>query len=159
MNDPFFIVKQNNTQQICRHILWVYLFGLDIPEDSRLINQVALVDCEVLELTSNPSPAVISPRLFRQSSTTSGSFTHNTNLSDSDMPSTSTANVSSSKVPKMTNDEINGLFEGSPLNAAPQVWTILKETGKGKQPSCAGYTSSKIQSGRICIHLSGLYVP
>ena len=75
------------------------------------------------------------------------------------MPSTSTENISSGNVPKMTNDEINGLFEGSPLNTAPQVWTIIKKICKGKQPSCAGCRISKILPGRICIHVSGLYVP
>jgi hypothetical protein len=42
------------------------------------------------------------------------------------------------------NDKINGLFEGSPLNTAPQVWTTIKKIGKGKQPSCVGCRSSKI---------------
>lgn len=37
---PFLSLSKNNTQQICKHILWVYLFVLDIPEESRLINQV-----------------------------------------------------------------------------------------------------------------------
>ena len=117
---PFFIVKQKNTQQICKHILWVYLFVLDIPEKSHLINQVALLESEVLELTSN-APAVIPPRLFRQSST-SVTSKHNTNLSESNVPSTSKTKPSSGEVPKMTNDKIDGLFEGSPLNTAPQVW-------------------------------------
>ena len=52
------MVKQNNTQQLCKHILWVYLFVLEIPEESQLINQVAPLQSEVLELTSN-APIVI----------------------------------------------------------------------------------------------------
>jgi hypothetical protein len=147
---PFYIIKQNNTQQICKHILWVYLFVLEIPEESKLINQVALLKSEVLELTSN-APAVIPPRLFRPSSTRSGSFAHNIHLSASNMPSTSTANISSGKVPKMTNDEINGLFEGSPLNTAPQVWTAMKKIDKGKQPSCAGVQKQK-NTSRTNLH-------
>ena len=42
------------------------------------------------------------------------------------MPSTSTENISSGNDPKITNDEINGLFEGLPLNITPQVWTVIK---------------------------------
>ena len=103
--DRAVIVQQNNTEQKCKHILWVYLFVLDIPEESRLINQVALLESEVLKLTCN-APAVIPPQLFRQS-LTSATSKHNTNSSESNVPSTS-KETPSGEVPKMTIDEIDG---------------------------------------------------
>ena len=105
---PYYMVKQNNTQKLCKHVPWVYLFVLEIPKESQLINQVALLQSEVLELTST-TPTVIPLRLFK-TSLTSGTFAYKSNVSSSNMPSTSSENISSGNVPKMTNDEINGLF-------------------------------------------------
>lgn len=142
---PFFAVKQNNTQQVCKHILWVYLFVLGVPEESRLINQVALLESELLELFSN-TPAIVPLKLFRKSSSSSG------------MPSTSTPNTSTNKMPKMTDEEMNGLFAASSNNNSAQVWTVRKED-KGKQALCAGCRNSKIIPGRMYIHVAALYVP
>ena len=75
------------------------------------------------------------------------------------MPSTSAENISRGKVLKMTDEEINDLFECSPHYTAPQVWTVVKKTCKGKQPFCAGCRIDKTLPGRICIHVGGLYVP
>ena len=152
----------NNAQQICKHILWVYLFVLKVPEESRLINQVALVESEVVELFSN-APAIIPPRLFRKSSTSGvpSNSTPNTHPSSSSSgtPSSCRTNSSSQKTQRMTVEEMNGLFEASSPNKNTPAWTVRKKDNKGKEPMCAGCRNSKIVPGRIYIHVSALYIP
>ena len=71
---PYYMVKHNNTQQICKHILRVYLLVLKNPEESQLINQVALLQSEVLESTSNALAVIPPPPLLFKTSSASETF-------------------------------------------------------------------------------------
>ena len=120
---PYFMKKPRNRKQTCKHILWVYVRVYRLPENSCILQQIALAKAECQDI-SKGAPSFVPINLFQQKVQANEHHSH------------------------LTSRELDTLF--SDYDNLPQRWVAIK-LNEGSTTHCSGCLKSKMIAGRLCI--------
>lgn len=131
---------------ICKHMLWVMLFQLNIAEDSYLLHQKAFTPTEVKEICKCDNL-----------------LSHHTSTPQRSTPQAQ-ANLSRQTDPNLANtttdNEYEQIFQKHPHHSQTQTWTLCRfKKQHGRIPMCAGCHNKPITDNSLQITVSGLYIP
>ena len=132
---PYYVSKPRGRDQICKHIVFVYINVLNLDCNDPLIWQVALVPHEVEKLFSSTQ-----------------SSTHN-----SPPDNISHETPESPKIIILTQAEQMAIFAAF-KNPPNQKWLAYKRI-EDSRAMCAGCAHSRMISGRVCLEVDALYIP
>lgn len=127
--------KKFNGKELCKHIIWVYLYVLKVDEDNPSINQTTL--------STDAVRHILTPPLTIESSYTAD-------------------NSSKSKAcDRVRMDRVKSILAKDKRNDQRLVWYLLhKERKPGKHPHCKALRCRKeILPGDLCVFVKGLEVP
>ena len=170
---PYSTIPINNTKQICKHIIWIYINIYKLQESNSIMHQIGLTKSERDTLfslkshcqfsdTSNTRPD--SPGAPSTSTTPNTTF-QPTPPRKTPQPTTPGAHSTSTtpnktfqptpprKTPQptnLTNLEMSGLFAAHPQHSEQQTWWVSKRK-TNVNANCAGCRKSKMELGRIHI--------
>lgn len=123
--------NKNDGKELCKHIIWIYLYICKIPENSSLLQQIHLTQNEVSTVLGN-SPTIIPEEL---------KFRYNTNQS------------------RTRREIVQDLLDKDSRNKNSQDWTLsLKKKKKGMTPRCRACRKEH-KEGDLTVSVKGLYVP
>ena len=119
-----------NHKQICKHILWVYVWVYRVLENSNIFQQTALTKAGYQDILKS-APSFVPINLCQQKVQANKHHSH------------------------LTSRELHALF--SDYDNLPQRWMAIK-LNEGSTAHCAGCLKIKMIAGRLCIVVNATFV-
>ena len=125
--------KKFNEKELCKHVIWVYLYILKVDEESSLINQITLSEDSVRQLLTESLP----------------------------IASSSVDNISPSNDFRSRMERVKSIPSKDKRKEQQLMWYLLhKERKPGKNPHCKALGCKKeVLPGNLCVFVKGLEVP